>query len=226
MTQAVAIPRTQFSDATPASAQAEPQQQVVVEPVTAADLTPASPLYQNWLRLFEEDEAAVISQHPDHVCEELIADPELHDGPAFAISCLQDHGPAAIAVLLPKLVSSRKAGAIGPSWIARGFRLAGSRIIGDQAANVHEILLTTAAGHVRRMASAFLLIEDLENTSPLWQELQSLTDGGFHLFSPTGIQNRLRIRFPDNAEEYWSGFSRKTRSGFRRKIKKFGLDED
>jgi hypothetical protein len=85
--------------------------------------------------------------------------------------------------------------------------------------------LADFTGAVRRLLgsgdSDCLLFEDLGVGSPLWQALGTAGRGReaatFYRGKP---QRHWWIRFPENGEQYWGQFSRKTRYNLRRAAKK------
>jgi CelD/BcsL family acetyltransferase involved in cellulose biosynthesis len=83
-------------------------------------------------------------------------------------------------------------------------------------------LLQLALQHVAESEAGFLLIEDLDEASPLSAAMSQSLPAGWLTFRHAGVQPRRRIRLPETPEQYWSKFSSKTRSTFRRKLKKFG----
>ena len=184
-----------------------------------------SPLYWDWLRLLEEDAASCISQHPDHVIAELAAEEHKATRRATLVTCSQGTVLSGMAILIPKTIRTTTVGAFPPAWDLAGYRLAGSRFLGDQDEAVQRELLEAIAHLLRTEKRDFLLIEDLEDNCPLWQMANSLTQRGFHVDVPTKLQRRLRIHLPRSADEYWSKFSSSRHSTFRRKRKKIGQTE-
>ncbi len=202
----------------PTTAETEPT--VSVHPLTA-DLAPQ--LVSDWQTLFGRDAEAYALQHPHFVrteCRSLTAsrlDPLL-------LAYRRDEELLGAAILVPKAIRTSKAGGIGPGWTLNGYRLAGSRFLSAESGpDVESRLFDAALAAVDTGHADFLLIEDLDQASTLWSRVGSELPRGWSLFAPNGYQARLRIQVPADGTDYWSQqFSSKTRSTFRRKMKKFG----
>jgi CelD/BcsL family acetyltransferase involved in cellulose biosynthesis len=178
-----------------------------------------SSLCAEWRELFARDLDGCALQHPDYVLSESrFLATERHEPLLTTASC--GGRLCGAGALLPKSVRTAQAGGIGPSWRLLGYRLAGSRFLSDGADD--EELLRGALDAVRRRNADFLMIEDLDQSSTLWNLVESGLPGGWSVFAPHGFQARLKIRLPECASDYWSRFSSKTRGTFRRKLKKFG----
>ncbi|HVH43184.1 MAG TPA: GNAT family N-acetyltransferase [Labilithrix sp.] len=202
---------------------------VLEKPVAAARrraLTPFSStlakddpaLYGAWKDLFEADAEAYTLQHPDWVLAESHT-----EGSCLLLQEWSGDRLAALGVLLPKTLSTRKVSGPGLSWTLRGLRLAGNRFL-QREKNDQQLtqLLDRAREQVIATRSDFLLIEDLERNAALARACEAAEADGFRVFAPKGWQPRLKIDLPKTADEYWKKFSGKTRSTFRRKLKKFG----
>lgn len=201
-----------------------------------ADQQHLSANYWRWSQLFDRDPAAQITQHPDALFAELVAvaSPTSHSQSTNHVKHAQslvlceataDDQPLALAILVPKKMSLRQAGGFGPAWNLDGYRLVGNRLLGTPSDELAQQMLRACAKFVAQQCATFLLIEDLESSDSLMSAAQSLQPDGFRLFSPSGLQERLKIEFPPNANDYWSKFSSKTRNTFRRKQKKIGQTE-
>jgi CelD/BcsL family acetyltransferase involved in cellulose biosynthesis len=184
--------------------------------VTEADRQHLSQTYWSWHKLFDRDPASRLSQHPDLLFAE--SNDEI-------VLCSATRGGQVIAlgILAAKSVGLRQAGGFGPRTRLHGFRLVGNRVLGVVDELLTRQVLAACANYVREKHATFLLIEDLERSDPLFVAAETLQSEGFRLFSPTGIQERLKIEFPSTPSDYWTKFSSKTRNTFRRKQKKIGM---
>lgn len=178
--------------------------------------------FDEWRTLFDQDAAAYSLQHPDFVLAECAHLAKSRLTPLL-VQCRRGDELAGVALLLPKSVSTGKAGGVGPGWMLTGYRLAGGRWLNAGAS--HEVdhrLFAAALEAVRAQRADFLMIEDLDHASPLWSRLQDDLPARWSWFAPQGCQPRLRIQFPEDENTYWDQFSKRTLSGFRRKMKKLG----
>ncbi len=182
--------------------------------VTEADRQHLSQTYWRWCELFDRDPASRPSQHPDLLFAEL----------SDAVLCSASHAGQVLAlgILAPKVMSLRRAGGFGFKTSLHGFRLVGNRLLGTADEALTRRMLAACATYAREHHATFLLIEDLERHDPHFVSAESLQQDGFRLFSPTGIQERLKIEFPPTPTDYWTKFSSKTRNTFKRKQKKIG----
>jgi len=193
-----------------------------VDPVDQAVATHQSRRYWDWLRLYETDATACPFQHPDVAMVDI-----QHAAPsrqqAALIGIDRDGECLGVAALAPKTVSTKRIGGFGPDWQLRGLRLIGNGCLQQHADPLvtRELLRTTLA-HITQSSAAFLLIEDLDAQSPLSTVLEQCLPRGWMTFRHAGVQPRRRIQLADTPDKYWSKFSGKTRSTFRRKLKKFG----
>ncbi len=194
-----------------------------VVPIDAAVRQHLSQAYWDWQSLFERDPHANPLQHADYVLAEL-------DG-ARAGSKLEPvllrAGTAsecgALGILVPKDIRTGQVGGIGPSWMLHGLRLAGGRFLSEHESYESQAsLLVAATRHCQTAGADFLLIEDLDERSPLFGAVKNDTVHGCRLFASHEVQPRWRIRFPATADEYWQGFSSRALSKLRRSLKKFG----
>ncbi|MBC7818784.1 MAG: GNAT family N-acetyltransferase [Planctomycetaceae bacterium] len=180
-----------------------------------ADRQHLSSHFWRWCELFDRDPNARVAQHPEH----LFSQPRVD-----AVLCEASQGNQVIAlgILAAKSMTLRQAGGIGPNMGLRGYRLVGNRLLGQADESLTCQMLAACATFAREHHATYLLIEDLERCDPLFEVAESLTSDGFRLFSPTGIQERLKIEFPPIPTDYWAKFSSKTRNTFKRKQKKIG----
>ena len=183
--------------------------------VDAADQQHVSSTYWRWCELFERDPHSRLSQHPDLLFA------ELKDN-AVLCSATQAGRVIALGILAPKVLSVRQAGGFGLRTSLRGYRLVGHRMLGTADETLTRRMLDACVKFVGGHHATFLLIEDIERCDPLFTAAESLRPDGVGLFSPTGIQERLKIEFPSPPTDYWTKFSSKTRNTFKRKQKKIG----
>ena len=183
--------------------------------IEVADRQHLSQIYWRWFELFERDPASRLSQHPDLLFAESNAE---------VVLCLarQAGQVVALGILAAKSIRMRQAGGFGFKTRLHGLRLVGNRMLGTADELLTKQLLAACATYAREHHAMFLMIEDLERHDPLFAAAESLRQDGFGLFSPTGIQERLKIEFPTPPTDYWTKFSSKTRNTFRRKQKKIG----
>ena len=216
------IDRTNKSHATDGHAPAgdvttavAPPMSIAFHAIEEADRQHLSSHFWRWTELFDRDPDARIAQHPEHLFSQLSED---------VVLCEASHGDQVVAlgVLALKSMTLRQAGGFGPNMGLRGYRLVGNRLLGQSDESLTRQMLAACASFAREQHASYLLIEDLERCAPLFAAAESLDRDGFRLFSPTGIQERLKIEFPPTPADYWAKFSSKTRNTFKRKQKKIG----
>ncbi len=195
---------------------------VRVEPIDAGIVQHLAQRYWDWCRLYDADASACPLQHPDVVLTDLEHGPKSTLLPAL-VSSAEGTGCHGIGALVPKVVQTRRLGAVPIGSRLQGYRLAGNGFVGESTGgDAVTKLLQQSLHHVRSSGSAFLLIEDLDDATPLAGALAATLPRGWSLFRHAGLQPRRRIQLPQTPEEYWQKFSSKTRQTFRRKLKKFG----
>lgn len=192
-----------------------------VAPIDAALSAHQSARYWGWLRLYEVDATTCPFQHPDVALIDIGHGPKTaHEPVLIGVDDVVCRG---LAVLAPKTVSTRRIGGFGPNRTLSGLRVIGNGFLQPHAdGDVTADLFRAALNHVAAVGAAFLLIEDLDVSAPLHDVVQSQLPTGWMTFRHAGMQPRRRIQLPESTEQYWSKFSGKTRSTFRRKLKKFG----
>lgn len=198
-----------------ASGSSAPSVELSFRVLDEADRQHLSQTYWRWCELFDLDPDARLTQHPDLLFAE-------QSNGVVLCSAAQAGQIVALGILAPKIMPMRRAGGFAFNTLVHGFRLVGNRLLGSADETLTRRMLAACAKFVREQHATFLLIEDLERHEPLFAAAESLQRDGFRLFSPTGIQERLKIEFPPNPADYWSKFSSKTRNTFRRKQKKIG----
>lgn len=177
----------------------------------------ASPIYARWRWLFERDKSAPINLHPDLAALEWERAANAERRPGWIVEASSGAQTGGLAVLLPREICIARGAGIGPEWKARGYRLAGNRLLGVENGDSQRTLLDAVARLIVAERADFLFVEDLDSNHSLWGQLSGLSDRGFTMILPKGIQARHRIRVPRSAEEYWSQFSNARLKSFRRK---------
>lgn len=196
--------------------------------------------YWKWRELFQHDPQARIEQHPDFVLAELKFAQRLSHRPAFVSFAHVGREVVAAAILVPKSFGDGKK--YGPSWKLRGYRLAGNQLLGSHDAALLEALLHEACRVLVQTRADFLMLEDLDVTSPLHSAIQSGV-GGMRTYQPAAFQPHHRIEFGPNVRRpaketpvtvdptsesllssdnpYWAKFTSKRRGVLRRRVKQF-----
>jgi CelD/BcsL family acetyltransferase involved in cellulose biosynthesis len=181
-----------------------------------------SQVYWNWKSAFQRDSDASPLQHPDFVIAELTSATRSKHSPLL-VHEVSGPNASTMGVLLPKSIRTAQVGGIGPGWKLHGLRLAGGRFLGSTTSPEQQArLLKRAVEHVAEVGAAFLLIEDLDETSLLHRTVQDHASHGCQVFATHDVQPRRYIDFPATEAEYWATFSSRSLSKFRRNLKKFG----
>lgn len=195
----------------------------VVVPIDEAVAQHISQVYWDWRAAFDHDPLASPLQHPDYVLAELAAGRTTSPLQPVAILEDSDRDQPVLGILIPKMVRTSIVGGIGPSWTLHGLRLAGGRFLGERTSvEQQRRLLRCVVQYAAAYHADFLLIEDLDQQSVLFQAAH---DRAFHealQFATHESQPRRYIDFPSTAEDYWQTFSSRSLSKFRRNLKKFG----
>ena len=194
-----------------------------VVPIDAAMREHLSRGYWDWRELFDRDPQANPMQHADYVLAEL---PDAKST-TRAEAVLLRHGPEsdcqALGILVPKDVRTSQVGGLGPAWTMRGLRLVGGRFLArEESFETQSCLLSAAMRHCAAVGADFLLIEDLDESSPLHPAVQREAADGCRLFAARDLQPRWRIEFPAVADDYWKTFSSRTLQRRRSKLKRYG----
>jgi hypothetical protein len=178
--------------------------------------------YHDWYRLYEADATACPLAHPEVVLTDLEQAPPAITKPVL-IHALSEARCVGIGALVPKTVSSKRIGAFPVGWKLAGHRLPGNGFLLEEPDDqLTQQLLTAALQMVQSTGSQFLLIEDLDDASPIARLLEEQCLSGWTVYRHADRQPRRRIQLPETCEQYWQKFSSKTRQTFRRKLKKFG----
>ena len=195
----------------------------VVVPIDEAVSQHLSQVYWDWRAAFDHDPQASPFQHADFVLAELATGRTASHLNAVLIREGTDKGPSSFGILVPKTIRTSQVGGIGPSWTLQGLRLAGGRFLGkDGSWQLQYRMLQCAVRHAVNVGADFLLIEDLDETALLFQTVQDRVAHGCQVFVTHDFQPRRYIDFPATEAEYWSTFSSRSLSKFRRNLKKFG----
>lgn len=173
-----------------------------------------------WLRAFERDDRAAITEHPDYVLLDA-SDARLSRGGGITVLTTENDEPPAAAVLVPKRMRTSSAGGLGPSWTLDGYRLVGDRVLGRPDDDAAARLVRAAIDLVRRERADFLLCEDLDEESALYRHLSALRREGLCVLAPTGFQARHRLVLPRTMEELWSAMPGTQRKKLRRELRLF-----
>jgi Acetyltransferase (GNAT) domain len=182
-----------------------------------------------WERLFYLDPEAKGFQHPRYVNVEICGLPQ--QLPTLLIADFKENELQQLAILLPKIVPTNKLTGLKLGWNVAGYRLAGNRVLTRSPSRATSTaILAEIKQQVERQGGSFLLLEDLDRRDPLHAGLgltakDSAGQSTADITCPTGFQPRQRIVLPATPADYWSKFSSKTRSKFRRNLKKFGENQ-
>ncbi|MFN0197620.1 MAG: GNAT family N-acetyltransferase [Planctomycetaceae bacterium] len=182
-----------------------------------------SPAWPVLDRAYRADQHAPFDLHPERIEAVLSLTEEWKDRPALIVYGRSGEN-AGVAVLIPKNVSTKKIPGFGIHCTLKGHRLAGNAFLGaGQTPEFRAALLREVLLQLEKQASQNLLIEDLDVTSSLWHTVHANVPGSWSDFFPQGLQPRHRLQFPlPDRNQYWSKFSTKTKSTFRRNIKRLG----
>jgi GNAT acetyltransferase-like protein len=194
-----------------------------IEPIDKAVQRHVSQAYWDWRTLFDRDPLASPWQHADYVLAELNGERTASELDPVLMRAGTASECSALGILVPKDIRSRQVGGIGPGWMLHGLRLAGGRFLSEHDSSESQAaLLAAATRHCQAVGADFLLIEDLDEHSPLFGAVKNENAHGCKLFDSHNVQPRWRIQFPATADEYWQSFSSRSLSKFRRSLKKFG----
>jgi len=192
---------------------------VTVHTIDEKTFTRVSNEFQTWQKLFDRDPCACILQHPEVVLTELRHQGRSRPGPPVFIQCDRGAETVAVAILVPKSTGGEKK--FGPLWSLNGYRLAGNRLLGHPTVEEQTQVLIEVARVLKSSRADFLLVENIESSDGFL----SLVAGNLHgltLFRPDQAQRRLKIELPKSIDDYYAGFSSKSRGTLRRKARLFG----
>ncbi len=191
-------------------------------PIDAAMHDHVSRSYWDWRGLYDRATARVPMQHPDYVLGEVRHAAPQRCQPVL-LTAERNGELVGAAPLVPKVFNTRRVGSLGPGRRVSGLRLSGNEFLQAQPdPAVTTALWEATLSHVRQSRASYLLIEDLDEQSPMAQAGIESIPGNWMQFRHAGVQPRRRIHLPATAAEYWGQFSKKTLQTFRRKLKKFG----
>ena len=129
--------------------------------------------YWDWQDDYDTDQESIPLQHPDVVLAELSYIPRIGLAPAL-VSLNDQMQCLGMGALLPKAVNSRKLGALPLGWQLQGYRLAGNQfLLRDHHVAAESQMLQAALQHVTKQSGQFLLIEDVDEQTPLGEALRS-----------------------------------------------------
>ena len=194
-----------------------------VVPIDEALRQHMSQAYWDWQSQFDRDPQASPLQHADYVLAELDGARSASKLEPVLLRAGTNSECGALGILVPKDIRTGQVGGVGPGWTLHGLRLVGGRFLTDHESYESQAsLLAAATRHCQSAGADFLLIEDLDERSPLFGAVRNEAAHGCRLFATHEVQPRWRIRFPATADEYWQNFSSRSLSKFRRSLKKFG----
>jgi hypothetical protein len=183
----------------------------------------AKSAYPYWLKLLQTDRQGSIYLHPD-----LLLSQQVIPGRPPVVYAHWDSQQAAPRIDSLAALADKHVGRwFLPPILARLLPLRGRYLVGNQllGANNDEALLAFTAALEKMFAAGeedFLLVEELEQGSPLWDALVRAGQGSqLAFFIPSPPQPHWWIDFPVDAEAYWNKFSPKTRNTLRRNVRKF-----
>ncbi|MBS0207217.1 MAG: GNAT family N-acetyltransferase [Planctomycetes bacterium] len=195
----------------------------VVVPIDDAVSQHLSQVYWDWRVAFDRDPQSNPLQHPDYVLTELATSRVPARLNPVLVREESQPGQFTVGILVPKSVRTNQVGGIGPGWTLQGLRLAGGRFLATNSSPAQvERLLKRATQHVAESNADFLLIEDLDQSTTLYAAVQNGELHGCQRFATHEFQPRRYVDFPASEAEYWSTFSSRSLSKFRRNLKKFG----
>lgn len=192
-------------------------------PLESAQLQSISPIYQNWMELFQNDPNSNLQQHPDYIVSLIPGLKNSHpQHTGYLMRCLKQGNVIAVGILLPKSMSTKVLKGLGPGRLLSGYYLSGSQFLlqpnYEQDEPLLEQLLISATSFCHQQQAAFLLLDDLLINDPLNRLAQNSKDH-FLTYSHSGFQDRSLIHFPENPEEYWKQFRSKSRGKQRRLLR-------
>ena len=195
----------------------------VIVPIDEAICQHLSQVYWDWRAAFDRDPQSSPLQHPDFVLTELATSTIPSRLEAVLVREESQSAQFTFGILVPKSIRTSKVGGIGPGWTLQGLRLAGGRFLGaTTSAEQIRRLVTRATEHAAEVGADFLLIEDLDETTPLNAAVHNWPLHGCEVFATHPYQPRRYVDFPACAADYWATFSSRSLSKFRRNLKKFG----
>lgn len=180
-----------------------------------------------WLELIRQSPHCSVELHPDvaQAMAGTVGRPLIyaeHEGKTLTT----------VAVLAPKVVCPVRQP--GLAWLGRmqGYRLAGHQLAGQADRAAAGRFLDAVARHLEAGHAECLMIEDLDQDTPLSRAVRE-TELGLHLDRPAPPQPRWYIRFPTPATSYWKSVSGHVRYQTRRStrrlphvVRRFGAPRD
>lgn len=177
---------------------------------------------REWRELFARFPRSNIYLHPDVAIASLQAPPTVL---GHRVRTPNGAGLDAALVLAPRRLKLG-GGHAGKMLALSGLRVVGETILGDPPPSVTWELVSEAIARLRAGAGDYLLFEDVEIGSPLWEQLHTLPQSGARRYYLRSVTPHWWIRFPEGSDRdpdrYWkSQFSGKSRQTLRRKLRKF-----
>ena len=169
-----------------------------------------------WLDALDNDPNSSVFQHPAYVLNERAI---THQHPVI-ILVLEINGRDNLAVLKPVRQDRSLGFGYLPGAKFRGYLLAGKRFIGVDFEKSATLLFGILPKLLSKYSSSLLLIEDLEEQTPIWKALNENETSALKQVVVTTPQPKHRIRLSDGSDAYWSQFSKSTRKEFKRILKK------
>jgi len=192
-----------------------------VMPIDEAVTQHRSQVYWKWRAAFDRDPQASPLQHPDFVLAELATRRDNSSLNAVLVHEDSSRDQSTIGILSPKTIRTSQVGGFGPGLTLRGLRLVGGRFLGECTSPEQQRRMLQCATRYAAEANAdFLLIEDLNGQTSLYDAVQDQTTHRSHLFVTHGFQPHHSVEFPATEADYWNRFSSHSRKLFRRAQKK------
>jgi Acetyltransferase (GNAT) domain len=176
----------------------------------------------DWLDLVMQGPASSIYLHPGLV----VAAASERVAPLIYVHGIGSHAgtaqPACLAALAPKTRRVRFVPGLPLGLSLHGRRLIGNQLLGNDGKASAEAFVRALA---RRLSAdsgcEFVLFEDIEVQSPLWQALQKeAARSDVAVIYPDKPQPHWWLQFSQKPDEYWKKFCHRTRYNLRQRAKK------
>ena len=130
--------------------------------------------FTDWYSLFDRDSVANPLQYPDYVLAEISGSDRADSIQPALVRLGTETDVDGMGILIPKSVRTRQVGGVGLGWTIRGFRLAGGTFLtANDSLEYQSSLLSATVRHCVRVGADFLLIEDLDEQSTLYQAVSN-----------------------------------------------------
>lgn len=173
---------------------------------------------ETWQQTLENDPGGNIYQHPAFVINDLLGKPVSRQRPLLVFTVEDHQHRTLMAILAPIDVEHTLLFGYLPTLRLPGYRLCGGRFIGCQDEPLRQTFLQVVAPVLDEFGARFLLFEDLEDHRPLWQLLDGRRSDRLRRFLPAPGQVKHRIMFGEDAQAYWSTWSKSRRKSFRNRL--------